>query len=77
MTIAGARIRGATFAYVVFEDFLIIGALLGASAFAHFGQITVFHSPLGLANALVILCTRAAKLQASESSIDMRRAMNT
>jgi len=55
VNIAGVRVRGTTFAYVVLEDLLIIGALLGASAFAHFGRLTVFHSPLGLANALLIL----------------------
>ena len=55
VTVAGVRVRGATLLYVVLEDLLIVGALLGASAFAHFGRVTVLHSPLSLANALLIM----------------------
>jgi sugar transferase (PEP-CTERM system associated) len=44
-----------TLLYVVLEDLLIIGALLGATAFAHFGRVTLFHSPLSLANGLLIM----------------------
>jgi sugar transferase (PEP-CTERM system associated) len=55
VTVAGVRVRGPTFVYVVLEDLLIVGALLGASAFAHFGRITLFHSPLTLANGLLIM----------------------
>jgi sugar transferase (PEP-CTERM system associated) len=55
VTVAGVRVRGATLLYVVLEDLLIVGALLGASAFAQFGRVTVFHSPLSLAKTLLIM----------------------
>jgi sugar transferase (PEP-CTERM system associated) len=55
MQVAGARVRPATLAYVVLEDVLIVACLLGASAFANFGRITLFHSPLGLLNAVALL----------------------
>jgi sugar transferase (PEP-CTERM system associated) len=53
--VAGVRVRGATVLYVVFEDLLILGVLLGAFAFAHFGQLAVLRSPLGLLNAVLLI----------------------
>ena len=55
MKVAGVRVRGFTLAYVLLEDLLIVGALLGAFAFAHFGRIAVLDSPLGIARALALL----------------------
>lgn len=55
MQVAGARVRPATLAYVLLEDVLIVACLLGASAFANFGRITVLNSPLGLFNAVALL----------------------
>jgi len=53
--VAGTRIRGATFLFILLEDALIVSALLGAFAFAHFGRVQVFHSPLGVANSILLL----------------------
>lgn len=55
MKVAGVQVRGFTLAYVLLEDALILGALLGAFAFAHFGRIALADSPLGLARALALL----------------------
>jgi len=55
VNVAGVRVRGATLSYVVLEDLLIVGALLAASAFAYSGWITPFHSPLSLANVVLIM----------------------
>jgi len=53
VNVAGVRVRGATLSYVVLEDLLIVGALLGASAFAYSGWFAPLHSPLSLANVFV------------------------
>ncbi len=55
MRIAGTRVRGTAVAYVVFEDALIVGALLGAFAFAHYGSIRFVASPLRLLPGLALL----------------------
>jgi sugar transferase (PEP-CTERM system associated) len=53
--VAGLRVRGATLAYVLFEDAAILAALFGAFAFAHFGRLGPFESPLGVARGLALL----------------------
>jgi len=55
MKLAGVRVRGVTLLYVLVEDVLILGALLGAFAFAHFGSVALLRSPLGFARALLVL----------------------
>ncbi len=55
MNLAGVRVRGVTLFYVLLEDFLIVLALLGGCAFAHGGRLTPLQSPLGIANALLLL----------------------
>jgi sugar transferase (PEP-CTERM system associated) len=55
VNVAGVRVRGATFFYVVLEDILIVSALLGASAFAHSGWVSPLRSPLSVANAIFII----------------------
>jgi len=53
--VAGSRVRGATLAYVFFEDLAIAGCLLGAFAFAHHGRVQLLRSPLGLVHAAVLV----------------------
>lgn len=55
MKVAGVRVRGAAVLYVVVEDLLIVGILLGAFAFAHFGLVRPLKSPLTLVQTLAVL----------------------
>ena len=55
MKVAGVRVRFGTLLYVLVEDAVILGLLLGAFAFADFGQLDVLHSPLGLVNAILLM----------------------
>ena len=61
MKVAGVGMRTSALAYILLEDALIIGLLLGAYAFAHFGNVLFLNSPLGLVQAIVFLgCVKAA-----------------
>jgi len=55
MRLAGERLRPLSLAYVLVEDAVIVAALAGAVAFAHYGSFATPHSPVGAATALSLL----------------------
>ena len=55
MSPGGVRLRGTAAVYVLLEDAAIVALLVGAFAFAHFGQLDALASPAALVLLLGLL----------------------
>mgnify|MGYP001815667289 CR=1 FL=1 len=54
MKIAGVQVRSGAIAYLIFEDLLIAGSILGVLAYSRGGSLGLTGSPIGTVNAIVL-----------------------